>query len=51
MIRRFGRFSSAFRIAACHLPGRSSKVSASSSALVELPALEVAHVAEWRVAD
>ncbi len=30
--RSFGRFCSALRIAACHLPGRSSKVSASSSA-------------------
>jgi hypothetical protein len=30
-IRRFGRFASAFRIATCHLPGRSSKVSSSAS--------------------
>ena len=30
--RSFGRFSSALRIAACRFPGRSSKVSASSSA-------------------
>ena len=30
--RSFGRFCSAFRIAACHFPGRSSNLSASSSA-------------------
>jgi hypothetical protein len=46
--RSFGRFCSAFKIAACHLPGRSSKVSASSRALVELAPLEVAHPREGR---
>jgi hypothetical protein len=43
--------SSAFRIAACHFPDRSSKVAASSSAFVELSPLQIAHLHEWWVAD
>jgi hypothetical protein len=47
----FGRFCSAFRLAACHFPGRSSKASASSNSLVELASLVLAHLGQRRMGD
>ena len=40
--RSIGRFCSASRIAACHFPGRSSKLPASSSASWNILALKIA---------
>jgi hypothetical protein len=51
MSRSFGRFCSASMIAACHFPGKSSKVPASSSAFVKLSMLKVVQLHERWVAD
>jgi hypothetical protein len=51
MSRSFGRFCSASRIAACHFPGRSSKVAVLEQRLMELSTLKVAQLGEWWLAD
>jgi hypothetical protein len=44
-----GRFTSAFRIAACHFTGKVLERAGVEQRLAELPVLEVAHLAKRRV--